>query len=115
MDKSPELTTPWRLPGGEEAVRGVHGYPRDTKDVVWEGQGPRGRAHFSPLHLRDEDFLLRRQEELSYHGPWNLTCIRRPHYVYQSFSRYYQNSHLGSMEAKARNGENHCRLPASLL
>lgn len=74
MDKHAELTRPRRLPGGEEVIRGVHGCPRDTRDVVWEGQGPGGRAHFSPLHLRDEDFLQRRQEKLSHHGPWDLTC-----------------------------------------
>lgn len=65
VDKPPELTRAWRLPGGKEAVGGVHGCPRDTRDVVWKGQGPGGRAHLSPLHLRDEDFLQRRREKSS--------------------------------------------------
>lgn len=43
-DKAPELTRPWRFPGGEEAVWGVHGCWRDTRDAAWEGQGPGGRA-----------------------------------------------------------------------
>lgn len=73
IDKPSELTGPWRFPGGEEAVHGIHRYPRDTRDVVLEGQGPGGRAHFSPLHLGDEDFLQRRQEKLSHHDPWDLT------------------------------------------
>ena len=69
MDKHAELTRPQRLLGGEEAVRGFHGCPRDTRDALWEGQGPGGRAHFPPLHLRDEGFLQRRQEILSNLGP----------------------------------------------
>lgn len=73
-----ELTRPWRLPGGKEAVRGVHGCPRDTRDVGWEGQRPRCRAYFSPFHLGDEDFLQRRQEKLSHHGPWDLACPKGP-------------------------------------
>lgn len=85
IDKPSELTGPWRFPGGEEAVHGVHRHPRDTRDVVLEGQVPGGRAHFSPLHLRDEDFLQRRQEKLSHHNHGILLALRDPHQVYQSF------------------------------
>lgn len=68
VNKHAELTRPQRLPGGEEAVCGFHGCPRDTRDAIWERHGPGGRADFPPLHLGDEGFLQRRQETLSHLG-----------------------------------------------
>lgn len=81
MHKPAELTRPWRFSGREEAVHGVHGHPRDTRDVGLEGQGPGGRAHFSPLHLGDEDFLQRRQGSCVTMALGILLALRGPYQV----------------------------------
>lgn len=57
LQPNPELTRPWSLPRGKDAVGGVPGSPRDTRDVICKDQGPRGRAHIPPLHLWDEYIL----------------------------------------------------------